>query len=100
VREEKGEEWLLKRREYEERGVGGMGKKEKRVGERMEGGERGQRTKEWKEKRSEKGEGGGGRSGQEKGMGRGKNACGETRGKLCTVVRREMGNVKQEGGGK
>jgi hypothetical protein len=37
--------------------------------------------------------------GKEGGWG-GENTNGETKGKLCTVVRREMGNVKQEGAGK
>ncbi len=53
--------------------------------------------RQWKERRREKGEGGGG-SGQRGEWGV-ENAKGETKGGNY-VVRREMGNVKQEGGGK
>ncbi len=63
----------------------------------MEGGERGQRTRELKEVRKEKGEGEGGGSRQRQGVGN--RNC--TRGDWGNcVVRREMGNVKQEGGEK
>jgi hypothetical protein len=79
--------------------AGWMGKKEKRVGERMEEGELWtEGTREWKERRREKGVGWGGGSGQRKGDGEGKMHAGRLGGNC--VVRREMGNVKQEGGGK